>query len=134
MTNVYSLYETDKAVEANGIDLKFPSFTIRVARAGGANKRFAAVLQKKLGTRARAFDAGMMSPDEANKILAEVYAECVVLGWEGVTDRAGVPLAYSKEACVRLFTDLPDLFQEVIAESQRLQNFRAVQKDEDSGN
>jgi hypothetical protein len=134
MTNVYHLYETDKDVETRGIDLKFPNFTIRVARAGGANKRFAASLQKKLGTRARAFDAGMMDPDEANKVLAEVYADCVILGWEGVTDRDGQPLAFSKEACVRLFTDLPDLFQEVVSESQRLQNFRVAQRSEDAGN
>jgi hypothetical protein len=42
-----------------------------------------------------------------------------VLGWEGVEDREGNPMEFSRDNVVRLFTDLPELFLDVQQQSQK---------------
>ena len=41
------------------------------------------------------------------------------LGWEGVEDREGNPMGFSRENVVKLFTDLPELFLDVQQQSQK---------------
>ena len=45
--------------------------------------------------------------------MREVYAETIVLGWDNVQDAEGNDLAFSKENVIKLFTDLPELFEDV---------------------
>jgi len=66
--------------------------------------------------------------------MAEVYAETVLLGWTGVADENGTPLPFTKENCVKLLTDLPDLFRDIQEQAQRVANFRAADLEADAKN
>ena len=46
------------------------------------------------------------------RIVKEVYAETVVIGWENVEDADSNPMDFTVPNCVKLFEDLPDLFKE----------------------
>lgn len=132
--NPYQLFQTDSKMETEGLWLDYGDFKIRIARAGGANQKYAKLLAEKTKPFRRRFDNGTMDNAAAEKILAETYAEAVVLGWENVPNRAGEPLAFNKENCIALFLDLPELFRDVQEQAARVANFRAQELEDDAKN
>ena len=125
MSGLYQAFETNKDLENSGIELDYGKnskgepIRIRVARAGGANKRFAKVLDRLLRPHKRQLANDQLSDDVAKDVMIQAYADAVVLGWEGVEDREGNPMGFSRENVVKLFTDLPELFLDVQQQSQK---------------
>lgn len=134
MPGTYKTFKTDSKVEQTGIVIDYGDFKITIARAGGANKAYQKALERKTRPFKRAIQADAFSNDQAMAILREVYAETVVIGWEGVTDENEQPLPFNKENCIKLFTDLPDLFNDLMQQSSNLALFREQIRDEDSKN
>ena len=125
MSGLYQAFETNKDLENSGIELDYGKnskgapIRIRIARAGGANKRFAKVLDRLLRPYKRQLANDQLSDDVAKDVMIQAYADAVVLGWEGVGDREGNPMEFSRENVVKLFTDLPELFLDVQQQSQK---------------
>lgn len=133
--SLYDLFGTDKELEKDGIVLNYgKGGKIKIARAGGANSRFAKALETKMRPYRRQFEAGTMDETVANDLLLEAFAETVVLGWEGVQDREGNELAFTRENVTKLFKDLPDLFTDVREQAMKFANFRVTQVEADAGN
>lgn len=139
--SLYEAYETDPQLEKDGVHLEVGTnkngeiATIRMRRAGGANQQFAKVFEFKSKPYRRLMDIpGALDPKVQERIMREVYAESVVVGWENIEDRDGNPLPFSKENVVKLFTDLPDLFRTVVRESQGIALFRKEVREVEAGN
>lgn len=150
----YALFETDKAIEQQGLQIDYGPFYFTVARAGGANVRFRDELRRRLNPHKRALATDTMSDDLSEKIGREVFAETVVLGWGSplpddkatkeenagrfgpgkIAGRDGKPVDFSAEAVKELFKDLPDLARDVMEQAQSVANFRKAIADADSGN
>lgn len=129
MSSIYEVFDTDRSAEETGIRLNYGEFSITIARAGGANKRFSKMLERRLEPHQRAIQAGLMDDDRARKILAEVFAETVVLGWDNVPDREGKLIVFSKEACAKLLLELPELFDDLREQATKASNFRQAQRE-----
>jgi len=125
MAGAYELFETNKELETEGLVLDYGDFSIRIARAGGANKRFTKAMVRRTKPFRRAIDTETIDQENATDILRAVYAETVVLGWEGVTDREGVDLEFSFQNIMQLFRDLPDLFIDVQEQANKASLFHA---------
>ena len=112
--STYSTFKTDTMKERQGVwhDLG-DAGAFLLGRAGGSNVGFGKKLATLTTPHRRAIQHGEMREELANSILIQVYAENVVLAWEGVTDSAGQPLPFNKENCIKLLSDLPDLFVEI---------------------
>lgn len=136
MNSIYDLFATDAKAEAEeGLALDYGSFgRITIRRAGGANKGFARALEAKLRPYRRQIQAGTLEEAVAERLLAEVYAETVLIGWQGIRDRAGQEIAFSHKAAVTLFTDLPELFRDVQEQAQKAANFRLAEIEESAKN
>lgn len=133
--NLYKTYKTTDTMEKDGIDLQYgPDCRIRIARAGGSNQRFGKLLGDKLKPYRRQIDNGTMDDAVAAKIMAEVYAETVILGWTGVEDSDGNKLDFNRETCTNLLIDLPELFRDIQEQAQKVSNFRAEEREEDTKN
>jgi hypothetical protein len=116
----YKQFGTSEDLEVNGIWLDYgDAGRIKIARAGGANRRFATVLERKTRPYRRALDNGTIDPKVIERVMAEVFAETVILGWEDVIGRDGEPLPYTFDNVVQLLLDLPDLFLDIQAQAQR---------------
>ena len=114
MAGPYSLFGTDKNLESgDGVSLDYPGFSITIRRAGGSNVDFSRVLSEKLRPYRKKLDKGTMDDKVSEKILLETYAETVVINWKNVKDRKGHDMPCTAHNCVKLFTDLPDLFRDV---------------------
>jgi len=91
--SMYSQFATDTNLERAGIDLDYGEFRVRIARAGGSNKRYARVLETKMKPHRRALQAETLDPKRAERLLVESYAEGVILEWavSVVADAKGAP-------------------------------------------
>lgn len=142
--NAYEMFMADKSKETSGIWLDFGSFRIKVARAGGSNVAFAKTVEEKTRPYRRAIDQGVMDAKVADRLLAEAFAENVVLDWQvkkddgtlvqGMHTPEGDIAPFTKENVTNVFLDLPELFQQVQAETAKLANFRKDQVKEEAKN
>jgi hypothetical protein len=129
---LYDLFGTDNDLEKEGFALEYGDATFVIARAGGSNEKFQRCIERKMRPYRAAINSGTMVEETSRKLLAEAYAETIVLAWDGVTDRDGNVMDFSKENIVKLFLDLPDLFTEIINESSRISNFVAMAAEADA--
>lgn len=138
--NLYNTFETNKDLERDGIVLDYgfnskdEPIQIRIARAGGANTKFAKVLEQKMKPYKRAIANDTMDNKVAEKLLIEAYADAVILSWTGVEDREGNSLEFTRDNVVKVLTDLPDLFMDIQAQSQKSALFRAELREAEQGN
>lgn len=138
--SLYKQFKTDGSLEKEGILLEYGTnskgdpICIRIARAGGANAQYAKRMEARVKPYRRQIQNETMENALIERILKEVYAETVVIGWEGVEDEKGKPIEYSVENCVKLFDDLPDLFRDIQEQSQRAALFRAEVREADAKN
>lgn len=128
MKGLYKQFATDTNIEKAGIDLQYGTpeepIIITIARAGGANTAYNRVLERVTKPYRRQIQTNTMEHKMMQKLLMEVYAEAVVLKWDGVTDKEGNEIPFSKENCVNLFIDLPDLFADVKEQAESASIFR----------
>lgn len=141
MSNPYAMFGTDANMEKQGIELDYGAFAIRIARTGGANKRFARVLDTKMRPLRRAIQSETLDEAVAAKVMAEVFAEAVVLGWsstefgEGkIPGKDGEPLEFTKANVLNLFLDLPELFADVREQAGKASLFRQSELEADAKN
>lgn len=132
----YDTFTTDANLENDrGIDLDYGADgIITIHRAGGANRKFQRVMEGKMRPYRRRIENGTLENEVAERLLAEVYAEAVVVGWSGVKDRKGKDMPFSSDNAVTLLTDLPDLFRDIQEQAGRVANFRAAEIDADVKN
>lgn len=122
---LYQKFATNKKAEQEGIVLDYgDGMTFRIARAGGSNVRFEKAAQAKMRKFGLQAKHDLLEPEQMRSIFREVVAETVVLGWTGVTDEDGNELPFTKENCIKVFTDLPDLFDDVLEQSRKASLFK----------
>jgi hypothetical protein len=126
MTSIHELYGTDTNAEVSGVVHKITNeISFKLARAGGSNGKYTKTLEAKSRPYRRQIQEDKLDVDVANSMLVETFAECVVLDWTGITDAKGKKVAFSKDNCVKLLTDYPDLFAELREVASRSATFRS---------
>ena len=134
MPSPYALFKTDPKAETEGLTLDYGDFRIRIARAGGANRAFARALEARLKPYRRQLQTETLDENVAERILHEVYADHVILGWDGIAGPDGKAMAYSRANALKLFEDLPELFRDIQDQAGRVALFRARELEDDKGN
>ena len=130
---LYQIFATDKEFEQEGITLEFgDGIKFFVARAGGSNKRFRKVFLRKYQPIKAAVEKGAISEEASRKVMAEVYAMAVVVGWEGVTDEKGKDLEFNTDNVVKVLSDLPDLFDAIRDASENYENFKVQEIEQEA--
>lgn len=139
MATPYQMFKTDETLEQEGIILDYGDFRIKIAHAGGSNKKFSKLLNYRLKRFERQLAAGTMDDEVAASILREVYAETIVLGFEvkaekgfvaGVPNEDGSTAKFSIKEVVRIFTEIPRLFADVKKQAEDFALFRSVEQEE----
>jgi len=144
MSNVLrKMFETVPSLETKGVVLEYAEgVDMTIARAGGANKKFAKVLARLSKPYRRAIQTETIDEKVGNRLMMEAYAEAVVLGWNGFTkdiitkkeEDAGTALEFTKENVIAVFEALPELFADVAKMSNNITLYRAETLEGDSGN
>ena len=135
MTSIFDVWGTDAVMETAGVWIDYGSSgKFLIARSGGANTKFAKVLEFKMRPYRRQMDQGKLDNEIANKVLMETFIEACLLGWENLTYQDDKAIKFSKENAIRLFTDLPDLFNDLREQSAKMATFQQEEVEADSGN
>jgi len=80
--SLFKQYETDRLAERDGLAVVFDDVVLTIARAGGSNQAYKNLLQSRLKKVRRQLDQETLSGEKQEEILAGVYAETIILGWE----------------------------------------------------
>lgn len=142
--SMYQKFKTDKELEKAGVVLDYGDFRVTIARAGGANKRFAKTLERKSKPYTRAIRTETMENDQALNLIQETYSESVVLNWETKVDNkwavgienpnGGKLLPPTPENILTTFKELPDLFADIQEQAGRMTIFREEIREDNSKN
>lgn len=129
-------YATSKTAEQDGVVQTYGDFWIKIARAGGSNKKYAKTMERKTEKYRRAIELNKLPDEKFLELFIEIYAEAVVLDWggEGMVDENGAPIPCTREKVIEVFTQYPDLFSAVSKDAQRLELFQQQDSEADSGN
>ncbi len=141
----YKLYKTDpKAESETGIILDFGDYKIRIARAGGKNKKFERLFKARFEPYQRQLKAGTMSNETALDLMVNLYADAVILSWEskdsegnfvdGIHDENGEIIPTNRENIVKTLLALPDQFKEVQDAADKLSLWRIETLEEKTKN
>jgi len=91
--SLYSLFDTNEEAEAKGflftIEDGDVSISFLLARAGGANKKFAAAMGEALRPHQHAMNAGNLDESVLEGVQTRVMAETLILDWSNVGDADG---------------------------------------------
>lgn len=120
MAAISKAYGTSRKLEQEGVWFDYGEGVGRwlLARAGGSNQRFNKVKERHLKPLRRRIQSGNISEDMLSKVMIQIYAEAVVLDWRNVVVNEGdQPLEYSRENVIKVLTDYPDLFNEIMSDS-----------------
>ena len=136
MKSFYNAFTTDKNLESGaGVDLDYGDCgVITIHRAGGSNKKFGTVFAAKLRPYERQMNMGTLDDGVAERLLAEAYAEAVIVGWRGVKGESGKNLSFNKDNVVKLLLDLPELFRDIQEQAQKTSNFRKAEVEDEAKN
>lgn len=137
------MYETVPSLEKDGVILQYaPGVEIRVARAGGANKKFSRVMNSLSKPYRRAIQTETLNDDIGIRLLIETYAKSIIIGWTGITKDlitkndadSAEELPFTEDNVIEVMTAQPNLFNDVVQMSQNIAMFRAETLENDSGN
>ncbi len=127
--NLYSTYGSEPSLERIGVVIDYElvnkeTFSIKIKRAGARNQEWKIAYNRIMKPHAEEITDGKLSEHENKKLLAEVWAKTVVVGWSNLRDGEGNEVKFSKETCYELFCAFPDLLNEVISDSHLRSNFQ----------
>lgn len=144
---MYDNFGTDRTLEVEGVWTNYGDFRVKVAHAGGANRRFLTYGEEKMKPFRRAIDNGSFPRERMENLLFEIYAATVILGWEvdqgkdGVEDwKSGIEgpdgklLPFTKENVVKTFSALPSLFYDIKDVAESIAAFKQHDMEDDSKN
>lgn len=125
MTSPYDTFDTNEDLETgSGVTLDYLGFSITIHRAGGKNKKFERIILEKFKPYRRKHEQGILEDEIANRIMAEAFAEAVIIGWKDVKGKDGKNISFTVKNCVKLMLDLPELFKDIQLQAQDFSTFR----------
>ena len=129
-TNLDQFYKTNSSLEKNGIWIMISDETgFLVRRFGGGNSdKIKMAMAKYHKPYARQIEKGLLSSEKEQELMTRAFVESCVIDWKGV-EIDGEMTDFSVDKAVEFFTALPDLTNEVLTQSQEVDNFK-----EDLGN
>lgn len=85
---MYEQFNVDKNVEKSGIWYQpSPGFQVLLARAGGSNRKYSALVEKLLKPHRRAIRNDKADSKIIAKLLKEAFSKTVILGWQVLNDK-----------------------------------------------
>lgn len=140
---MYDVFETDDSLENAGVLIDYGDFRVRLASAGQGNKNYVRYAEKKLKPVRKAMDVGALSNERSQALMADIYAETVILDWEvlvddvwiqGIESPSGEIVDFNKENVEVALRALPRLFLDLQEQAMSLGNFRKADLEKEGKN
>lgn len=136
--DIYKLYATDPALEQEGKWIDFGGgVKFKIARA--QNPRYTRILNQLFEAHKHTLELKETeaqireAAERSHKIMAEVMAKSILLGWEGPVEYAGQALPFSPANAEKLLL-VKDFQEEIAKRAANFQNFRVQAEAADAKN
>lgn len=140
--SLYKQFATNTEKEIEGIEVQMteaenndgsiPTFV--VSRMGKSNKRYSKALEAATRPYRRQIELGTMNNDKAEEIFLGVFVDTVLKGWNNVRDESGADMPFTKQNAMKLFKDLPEVYERLQEEAKLSANFREASLEEEAKN
>ena len=150
MEGFESLFETDSASESEGKWVQIGNAEYLLARAGGANTRYAKEMAAALRPHQRRIQLGQMTNEEGMKLAVGPFVNTVLLNWrmKNPADKAddaqpvegklfskdGSEVVYSKAKAKEVLLRFTDLFMALQEQASNIANYTPEDAEADAGN
>lgn len=129
--DIFSTYAVDETKEQSGTWMEVGDAKFLVARAG--NKSYVKLLGKEVEKNQKSLDRKDEAADAlSDKIMIDVLAETILLGWENVSYK-GKPMEYSKVNAKELLSH-KEFRREIMKLADDFNAFKAAQEAEEVKN
>lgn len=134
--SLFKLFGTNKSLEEEGIEVTYPANedgtvpTFIVARMGKTNKAYSRELQRAMKPYRQQIKYDTLSNEQAEEVLLGVFIKSVLKGWRNVQNEKGKDVEYTYENAKKLFTQLPDLYEELQERAQSMATFRIEERED----
>lgn len=128
--SLYSQFDSNTDKETNGVKIVMGNnedgteISFILCRMGGANKSYQKALEQATRPYRRQIQAETMSEDLSEEIFMKVFCKTILKGWSNVRDRNNTELPFEFETARKIFTELPELYRELQAQSSNIANYR----------
>lgn len=136
-------FKTDKEAEINGVTVEVSvndhngqPISITIARMSQGNKRYTKELNRVTKPHMSAIQNDAMDNDLARKMLQEVFADTILLGWGNLpkseltgNDEDTELLEFTRENVLALFKELPDMYDDWEARANKAAAFREKERE-----
>mgnify|MGYP006921326703 CR=1 FL=1 len=150
MTGLYAQFESDPALEQNGIWYDYGPFRAKIRYAGGANKSYQKFLEFVSKPFRRAIEQGSFPEDPNRASMAKVYAKTIIADWEtnsgekneagetiwtpGIEGRDGKIIPFNEANVLLTLEALPNLFIDFVTVANGSSNYRLADLEADGKN
>ena len=143
-TNIFDLYASNADKETAGTWVypageyaEAPAF--KIARAGGANKKFDTIqraglkpFQRLIQAQSKNLSQELM--EKIQEVNKHAFVGACMLDWKNVFDKEGNQVAFSKEAAAKFMDQLPALYEDLFGYANSIATFQDEEIEADSGN
>lgn len=134
--SIWKKFATDEKVELEGVWLDYgDGERVKIARAGGSNKRYITRIEDFRRKHKRQIDLELMANDAAVTAMIPIYADTIILAWEGFLeddDKTAIP--FTRENVIRVLTALPEMFLDIQTQAMNSALYREYIDEEDAKN
>lgn len=132
--NIFDAFENDLVDEAKTFPLSETASIKLMPTGGDKAKRAFEKLMEPYSVRLNS--GGKLTKDENTQLNARYFANHIIKGWEGITDRDGKAIKFSPKAAEELLSDpkLERFFLLIIKIASDDESFAAVREEDDAGN
>lgn len=109
-TNIDKFFKTDEDLEKNGQWHELTDkigFLLRPFKS--SNPRVKAAMAAHYKPHARQVELGTLDPDKEREISIKLFIQVCLVEWKGI-EIDGKPTPFAPDVAMKLFKDLPDLF------------------------
>ena len=144
MAGMREQFKMSESCEQSGVIFDYGGFRVRMARAGGSNKRYQKAMERETRPLKRAIQAEALPEGQANELVRRVFAEAIILDWEvrqedgtytqGIEGPDGDVIPFTKENVIATLEELPELFDELQSAAAKASNYREAVLEADAKN
>lgn len=140
MSSLFKQFKMDEKKEQDGVliqygandDNSIPGF--RILRRSSTNQRYAKTLERESAPYRRLIELGTLDTKISERVFMRVFVLSVLVGWENVQDVDGKVIPFNTDNALTLFQTLPELYNDLVEQSNKASLFRQEMTENDAKN
>lgn len=128
ISNLKKRFSTSDSLGNQGVWIKVvvsdEEYEFKLAHMGRSNRRWNSLSSASYRQNKYKIDNGLMTEEQSIARIRKLFCQAILLDWRGVTDDDGLALPYSPELGEEVMSECHTLYEYLVDEATRLENFQ----------